>query len=333
MRLFLVGDDWSGTGPANATLALRKSLPSDTLYLKTKNKLLRASELLYKMKKTETVVFSGHSKQNILGMRIAKKMHIPSIYIMHGCVEYENKINKREDAEMAADERTMMKEADLLLAVSRQFEDWLKDNYPEYKDKIAHLTNGIDWDQLKETHDMLQRDMDAVLSVGGGMPRKRIVNICEAIGILRKEGYPNLHLIVAGAEGEDTDKINSYDYVENIGLVDAKKMQETYRNCRLFIQNSIFETFGLAPVEALMAGDDILLSKHCGVLSVLGGVGSDDIIEDPDNTEEIAEKIRNILKNENHTRLLVETDKESTSWKKRAEELMQIAEEVRQKTY
>ena len=59
----------------------------------------------------------------------------------------------------------------------------------------------------------------------------------------------------------------------------------------------------------------------------------DDIIEDPDNTEEIAEKIRNILKNENHTRLLVETDKESTSWKKRAEELMQIAEEVRQKTY
>ena len=166
MRLFLVGDDWSGTGPANATLALRKSLPSDTLYLKTKNKLLRASELLYKMKKTETVVFSGHSKQNILGMRIAKKMHIPSIYIMHGCVEYENKINKREDAEMAADERTMMKEADLLLAVSRQFEDWLKDNYPEYKDKIAHLTNGIDWGQLKETHDMLERDMDAVLSVG-----------------------------------------------------------------------------------------------------------------------------------------------------------------------
>ena len=165
------------------------------------------------------------------------------------------------------------------------------------------------------------------------MPRKRIVNICEAIGILRKEGYPNLHLIVAGAEGEDTDKINSYDYVENIGLVDAKKMQETYRNCRLFIQNSIFETFGLAPVEALMAGDDILLSKHCGVLSILGGVRSDDIIEDPDNTEEIAEKIRNILKNENHTRLLVETDKESTSWKKRAEELMQIAEEVRQKTY
>ncbi|MBR1891971.1 MAG: glycosyltransferase family 4 protein [Lachnospiraceae bacterium] len=333
MRLFLVGDDWSGTGPANATLALRKSLPSDTLYLKTKNKLLRASELFYKMKQADAVVFSGHSKQNILGMRIAKKMHIPSIYIMHGCVEYENKINKREDAKMAADERTMMKEADLLLAVSRQFEDWLKDNYPEYKDKIAHLTNGIDWDQLKETHDMLQRDMDAVLSVGGGMPRKRIVNICEAIGILRKEGYPNLHLIVAGAEGEDTDKINSYDYVENIGLVDAKKMQETYRNCRLFIQNSIFETFGLAPVEALMAGDDILLSKHCGVLSVLGGVGSDDIIEDPDNTEEIAEKIRNILKNENHTRLLVETDKESTSWKKRAEELMQIAEEVRQKTY
>ena len=327
-RIFLIGDEWSNTGPANATLSLRKHPPKETLYLEHSSKALRAIELTTKMRKADIAVFSGHSRQNLVGMDIAHRMKIPCIYIMHGCVEHENMINLVEDENMARDERRMMERADLLLAVSEQFEEWLRKSYVEYREKISHLTNGIDWENFESYRTGEKRDEMRILSVGGGMPRKRIARICEAVEILRKDGLDGLRLTVTGDEGADTEKINSYSFVDNLGLVSQKEMKSLYQSHKLFIQNSIFETFGLAPVEAVLSGADILLSKYCGVLSVLGGIEEKDIINEPDDPKEIAGKIRQMLKDDNHTRIVVETDKESTSWTKRAEELLQIAQKI-----
>ena len=327
-RIFLIGDEWSNTGPANATLSLRKHLPKDTLYLEHTSKALRAIELTTKMRKADVAVFSGHSRQNLMGMDIAHRMKIPCIYIMHGCVEHENMINLVEDENMARDERAMMERADLLLAVSEQFEEWLMHNYVEYRDKISHLTNGIDWENFGNLRPGGKRDEKRILTVGGGMPRKRIVRICEAFEILKKQGIDDLRLTVVGDEGADTERINSYSFVDNLGLVSQEEMKRLYQSHKLFIQNSVFETFGLAPVEAVLSGADILLTKCCGVLSVLGGIEEKDLIDDPDNPEEIARKIVPMLKDENHTRIVVETDKESTSWTKRAEELFEIVQKL-----
>lgn len=328
-RIFLVGDDWSNTGPANATYALRKHLPKNTLYLEHRSKAMRAFELTMKMRKADVAVFSGHSRQNLMGMDMAHRAKIPCIYIMHGCVEHENTINQAVDEGMSRDERAMMERADLILAVSEQFESWLKTNYVEYRDKISHLINGIDWESFGNLASGEKRNENMILSVGGGMPRKRITRICEAIEILKKEGFEDLTLTVVGDEGADTEKINSYPFVNNRGLVDRAEMKRLYHESKLFVQNSIFETFGLAPVEAVLSGADILVSKYCGVLSVLGGMEEKDIIDNPDNPEEIAEKIKQMLKDDNHTRIVVETDKESTSWTKRAEELLAIAQKIK----
>ena len=61
-------------------------------------------------------------------MRIGKLFGRKSAYLMHGAVEYENSINHAENEQMAHDERRMMEMADLILAVSRQFENWLKEH-------------------------------------------------------------------------------------------------------------------------------------------------------------------------------------------------------------
>ena len=45
------------------------------------------------------------------------------------------------------------------------------------------------------------------------------------------------------------------------------------------------------------------------------------MINDPEDISEIASKLENLLEKENHTRLLVELDRENTSWKSRALEL------------
>ncbi len=323
-KLFIAGDDFSGTGPAIVTGALIKNAPSNTLSLKHKGKAGRALEIPGKIARCDAVLFSGFSKQNIYGMDLARLFGKKTAYLMHGCVEYENEMNRVPDKKMASLERKMLKKTDLILAVSRQFEEWLKENYPEYKDKISHLTNGIDWELMTESYGDEKRDTYGLITVGGGMPRKAIVNICKAVERLKTEGYDKLTLTVVGDKGADTDEIMSYPFVKNEGLVSHERLMRLYQKSRLFIQNSRFETFGLAPLEALLTQTDILVSKKCGALSVIKKYEERDIINDTEDIDEIAQKIRWLLSGENHVRLICELDKESTSWKSRVKELMKI---------
>ncbi|MBR5376700.1 MAG: glycosyltransferase family 4 protein [Lachnospiraceae bacterium] len=322
--LFIAGDDFSGTGPAIVTDALIKNAPKNTLRLKSVSKLLRALEIPGKIAKCDAVLFSGFSRQNIYGMNLCRLFGKKSAYLMHGCVEYENEMNRVPDRKMALLERKMLKKTDLILAVSRQFEEWLKGSYPEYAGKIGHLTNGIDWELMQENVSAGERDPHGIITVGGGMPRKGIVNICRAIEKLISEGYDDITLTVCGDEGADTDEINSFPFVKNEGLVSHERLMELYRKNRLFIQNSRFETFGLAPLEALLCQTEILVSEKCGALSVIKSYEDSDIIKDTEDIDEIAAKIKALFLQENHVRLICELDKESTSWKSRVRQLLKI---------
>lgn len=331
MKIFVVGDYYSGTGPANVTKEYIRTLPKGTLFLKSKNKLLRLIELYTTIPKCDVVFLSGHSKQNLHAIRIAKKQNVKVAFLMHGSVDYENRINGVSDESMTEVEKKTMEGCDLILAVSNQFEHWLKKQYPQYADKISHVTNGVDYKIINEQPVMTKRDNNKIISIGGGMPRKRIVIICRAIELLRNKGM-EISLTVAGDIGLDSDKINKYSFVNNIGLVDHKRVIEELQSAKLFVQNSCFETFGLAPVEAIMCGCDILLSKECGALSLFKtGVYDDDIIMDTENVEEIAAKIEKLLKDENHNRLIVELDKEHTSWEYRSEQLQNILKNLIEK--
>ncbi len=322
-KILVIGDYYSGTGPALVTKYYIDTLPKGTKYIKSSSKLSRALELIVKIPKASVLFISGHSKQNILAMRMGKLFGKKSAYLMHGAVEYENAINHVEDEKMARDERVMMKLADLILAVSKQFEEWIKENYPEYSEKTGHVTNGIDWSMIVEHSTADERESESIITVGGGMPRKRIVNICRAVEQLNENGH-NITLTVAGDKGADSDVIDSYPFVKDLGIISHKELMRQFHKNKLFIQNSVFETFGLAPIEALLSDADVLISKQCGALSVIKDTEDEDIINDPEDIDELVSKIGYMLEHDNHTRLIVNLDKENTSWKKRSSELVSI---------
>ncbi len=328
MKLFIVGDYYSNTGPANVTLRYIEEYRKQRKpwrHLVSKNRILRFFEILAKLPGSSVVLFSGYSMQNIYGMRLAHILKKPCFYLMHGCVEYEDMINRVPDERMKRGERKMLALSDRILAVSEEFERWLKEHYPEYREKITHLTNGVDWEGLEPESTGETQKPFSVISVGGGMPRKRILNICKAVELLRKEdGYRDVTLTVAGDTGADSVAINSHSFVNNVGKVSHGELIHLYCTHKLFVQNSVFESFGLAPLEALLCNTDVLISSVCGALSVFGGVEEGDIIRDPENIEELAEKIRALLDGENHTRLIVEIDRRATTWGARLGELEEL---------
>lgn len=329
MKVFIVGDHRTGTGPANVTKEYIKNMSQfckKVLYQKQVSKIARVPELVIKIAACDVVLFSGYSRQNILGIKIAKLFGKKTAYLMHGCVEYENEINGVPDETMNACERQTLAGCDRIFAVSERFANWLKKQYPEYVSKIDFAINGVDEivsmkaNAANNSEKMGDSTKATIFSIGGGMPRKKICHICEAVELLNGAGA-NLKLVVAGDVGLDTKIINSYSFVENLGIVGRDKIRELFASSDLFVQNSCFETFGLAPVEALANGCNVLLSNAVGALDIIGDIKECDVIEAFNNKQEIAQKIKFILDNPNNKRLAAGIDYEKCSWKNRTFEL------------
>ncbi|MDO5573190.1 MAG: glycosyltransferase family 4 protein [bacterium] len=332
MRILVVGDYRTGTGPANVTRSYLARLPEDTLRLRCTGKCSRVFEILYQVMRADIVLCSGYSGQNILAIKWAHMLHKPAAYLMHGCVEHENTINGVPDTRMNEIERQTLKLSDAIIAVSAQFAGWLWEHYPEYMDKIEYITNGVDWDGLKALKAEGIREPGRIMSIGGGMPRKMIRYICEAIHRLNQTEKMNLKLTVIGDTGYDSQEINAYPFVENKGLVSFDETVRLLYQSKLYIQNSCFETFGLAPLEAFACGCDLLLSSQIGARFIFKNLSDDDIIFDYSDPEEIAEKIKSVLQQGNNERLQTGIDKESTSWEARTKQLLELLQRVKEKS-
>lgn len=333
MRIFVVGDSVTGTGPSNVTKYYIKNLPKGTLFQKRKSKIARVPELFINTIMSDVILFSGYSKQNILGMKFAQAFGRKTAYLMHGCVEYENEINLEPSKEMCEVERKTIRMTDRVFAVSPSFAKWLKENYKEDADKIDYVTNAIDDSLLERYKDNKynakdKRDIHNVMSIGGGMPRKRIKNICKAVEQLRESFDPQLKLTVIGAEGADSDEINSYDFVDNRGLVSFSEATELLGRTGLFVQNSCFETFGLAPIEAIACGSSVLCSKEVGALCLVNNLAAEDVVNDCEDIDELAEKIRILLENPNNERLCKGIDWENNTWEIRSRTLIEKLSEL-----
>lgn len=329
MKLFLAGDDWSGTGPANVTKSLLQALPKETLYLKKRNKAARAVEILVNTLKADVVLYSGFSVQNLLGFRLSKLLKKTSFYLIHGSVDFEGKINDDWNSVMAGQEFQMLQMADYILAVSEQFAQWLTIQYPQFAGKIYFVTNGIDWSLLPKSDKNIKKDDHCILTIGGGMPRKNIVSVCKAIELIYEEQPDcSLRLIVLGADGKDTEAIKKYPFVEYRGVLSYDNTLNLMRSSTLYIQNSLFETFGLAPIEALLCGCNLLLSKCVGAISVIENIHSGDIINEPNDYEELKEKIKAVLVDKNCKRLLSSINREKTSVEYRVWELLQLIQKL-----
>ena len=331
MRVFLVGDYRTGTGPANVTLEYKKRIPH-VFVQRMKSKAARVPELFVKAFFSDVVLLSGHSRQNLYALRFARLWGRKCAFLMHGCVEYENEINGVPDADMTDTERRTLEGADAIFAVSEHFAAWLKERYPAYRDKISAVPNGADLEMSVPEGAAREQDKNLIFSIGGGMPRKRIRYIAQAVMLLRKDpACRDLKLAVAGDTGKDSEVLDAYPCVDDLGLISHERCMDLLSSCALFVQNSCFETFALSPLEALGAGASVLCSREVGALELFSGLQPCDVIGNTEDAEEIAGKIKTLLGKGNRDRLLSSIDTESVSWNKRCDLLMKKLQELTDK--
>lgn len=337
-NVLLIGDDYSTTGPAIVTRDYISYLPSAVRHLRFQSKILRLVELKIKLSQCNIIMCSGISRQNIIAYKHAQKYNKKSVYLMHGNVAFENQMNQVYNPQLEALERSILERVDCIMTVSKCYGDWVKNNYPKYQHKVVEMTNGIDYRLFEKISEedakpfaKTDQDKKRVMSIGGGLPLKNIVTLCKAIKELIDEKRIAIELCVFGQENLDSQEIRSYDFVKDYGVVPHDQLLGFMRTADIYVQNSLYETFGLAPIEAGMMGCKLIISNKVGAkdtITELFALNEEQIITDPLDVTELKEAISRQLNSKAKIQSVTLLRKYETSIQKRSMELFQFLNQI-----
>ncbi|MBJ6369811.1 glycosyltransferase family 4 protein [Snuella sedimenti] len=174
-----------------------------------------------------------------------------------------------------------------------------------------------------------------ILFVGTIEGKKNLTRLVLAFNKLIRQQRINHKLVITGQNGWKSKSvykaISKYGLLEHIlltGYVPKKDLPIIYSMADLFVFPSIYEGFGIPPLEAMRCGVPVLISNRGASPEICGSAS---LQVDPYDINDIAKGIETLLKNQalrkNKIRLGLERVKQFT-WSKAAKETLQVYEEV-----
>lgn len=171
-------------------------------------------------------------------------------------------------------------------------------------------------------------DKPYVLAVSTLAPSKNFQAIVQAIENIKN---PNFDVVIAGGKNFDVfGKANTMlpDFVKQMGYVSDGELRALYEQASCFVYPSLYEGFGLPPLEAMACGCPVIVSNAASLPEVCGDAA---IYCDPYSVEDIANKIEQLLADNNlqeEMRLKGIERAKQFSWEKCALETVTVIEEL-----
>ncbi len=141
-----------------------------------------------------------------------------------------------------------------------------------------------------------------LLFVGTLEPRKNLVGLLEAYACLPAFVRAKTPLAIAGGWGWNTDEIESrlraFDLTRSVrllGYVHDATLAALYSGCRALVWPSLYEGFGLPPLEALACGAAVAVSNAASLPEVVGEAA---VQLPPHDTTAWSETLRRLIEDE-----------------------------------
>jgi glycosyltransferase involved in cell wall biosynthesis len=235
------------------------------------------------------------------------------------------------------------RKADRILTVSEASKRDILRFFGVRPEKVVVVPNAIDERFLEpanpERMDLVrqryQLDHPFVLYVGNIKPHKNIERLIDAFGRARKHGPDNLKLIIIGDEiskypalRQSVHKHKLDKHVRFLGFQPMETLAAFYRQARAFVFPSLYEGFGLPPLEAMACGAPVVTSNVSSLPEVAGGAA---LLVDPYDEDSIAEGIVQAVGDETLRADLIRRGHErarSFSWPQSVKKIHQIYMEV-----
>ncbi len=131
---------------------------------------------------------------------------------------------------------------------------------------------------------------DYLLSVASADPRKNLSRLIRAFRQLKR---PDVRLVLVGLPRQNATTEEAID--ENIlflGYVDEVTLANLYQHATAFVYPSLYEGFGIPPLEAMRAGCPVVVANSSSLPEVCGDAAH---YVDPTDEHSIVEGLRQIL--------------------------------------
>jgi glycosyltransferase involved in cell wall biosynthesis len=141
-----------------------------------------------------------------------------------------------------------------------------------------------------------------VLYAGNVKPHKNLERLIDAFDLVRKRGLDHLKLVMIG---DDISKYTAlrravhqhqlHKYVRFLGYLPEETLAVMYRLAGVFVFPSLYEGFGLPPLEAMASGTPVVTSNVSSLPEVAGDAA---VLVDPYDARSIADGIHRVLTDE-----------------------------------
>lgn len=224
-----------------------------------------------------------------------------------------------------------------IITVSQNTRDDVVKLFHIAPEKITPIWNGLSSEfhvcseeERKSVRKKYNLPKQFFLYTGVWREHKNLVRLLKAFDIVRRE-YSNIQLVITGRRDphypevlNTVHELKLDNAVRFVGLVDFGDLQKLYSAATAYVFPSLYEGFGLPPLEAMAAGTPVVVSNSSAIPEVCGDAAE---YFDPEDVEEMAEKMRVIISNNNRRKELIKKGFEKIkefSWEKAATETLKI---------
>lgn len=229
--------------------------------------------------------------------------------------------------------------ADKIIAISEATKRDILKFFPKVAaEKIKVIYHGFDAELFARERDLAEEERikkelgvsgSYILYTGAIQPRKNLATLIAAFEILKKDGFADVELVLAGEKAwlsqstiEKAETSPNKDQIKMLGRLKFEALGPLFRGAGVFVFPSLYEGFGLPVLEAFAAGVPVIAANNSSLPEVGGEAARYFDANDP---QALAEWLRRVLSEKELRETMIAQGKEQIkkfSWEKCAQETL-----------
>lgn len=200
----------------------------------------------------------------------------------------------------------------------------------------SRIAQPVTEDEKRETLERYSIEDPLILYAGRIQPHKNIPRLIEAFAVVRSQlenhwKFHHLKLVIIGDDMTADPNVRhtmlrtrTQRSVRFLGFVPVETLRVFYASATVFLFPSLYEGFGMPPLEAMAHGTPVVTSN---VSSLPEAVGDAAVLVNPENVFDIARGLRKVLLEDEFREQLTTKGREQVkkfSWDRSAAQILNI---------
>ncbi len=174
--------------------------------------------------------------------------------------------------------------AEIIVATSEYVRGDIERHYSEVREKCEVIPIPLILKDVADDKEVLDKygvqKGKYFYTVSSLLPHKNLDTILKMLKYREKSGYKDEKLVISGVGGAEAiikdfkrrlSELDIEKLVVSTGFISDEERNALYKNCKAFLYPSIFEGFGMPPVEALIMGAKVVTTDRTSIKEVTEG--------------------------------------------------------------